>query len=129
VRRSGVVTFTGVLFLVLGLFNAVDGVVALAEPRHFYVTENGVLISNYDAFGVVLLVIAGIALLVGYGILARIRAAQVVGIIIVIVAAVVHMAYFKHYPAWSVIMLVLDAVMLYALTVHGDEFAPGGRRR
>lgn len=128
-RRSGVVTFAGVLFLVMAFFNAIDGVVALAEPRHFYVGENGVLISNYDAFGIVLLVIAGIELLVGYGILARIRAAQVVGIIIAILAAVVHLAYFKHYPAWSVVLLFLDAVVIYALTVHGDEFAPRGRRR
>jgi hypothetical protein len=123
------VTFAGVLFLAMALFNAIDGVVALAEPRHFYVGENGVLVSNYDAFGIVLLVIAGIELLVGYGILARIRAAQVVGIIIAILAAVVHLAYFKHYPAWSAVLLFLDAVVIYALTVHGDEFAPRGRRR
>ena len=128
-RRSGVVTFAGVLFLVLAVFNAVDGIVALTEPRHFYVGENGVLISNYDAYGIVLLVIAGIELLIGYGILARIRAAQVVGIIVVALAAVVHLAYFVHYPAWAVVMLFLDGVVIYALTVHGDEFAATATRR
>ena len=127
-RRAGVVTFAGVLFLVAATFNALDGVVALAEPNHFFVTEDGVLVEDYDAFGVVLLVIAGIQLLVGSGILALQRWAQVVGIILAILAAVVHLAYFKHFPAWSSIMLVLDVVILYALTVYSDEFGRAARR-
>jgi hypothetical protein len=128
-RRAGVVTFAGVLFLVAAAFNVVDGLVALADPGQFYVGEEGVVITNYDAFGIVLLIFAGFQLLVGMGILALQRWAQVVGIIVVILAAVVHLAYFKHYPAWAVIMLFLDGVILYALTVYSDEFAPAGRRR
>jgi hypothetical protein len=127
-RRAGVVTFAGVLFLVAAAFNIVDGLVALADPGHLFVTEDEVIITNYNAFGVVLLVIAGFQLLIGAGILALQRWAQVVGIIVTIVAAVVHLAYFKHYPAWAVIMLFLDGVIIYALTVYSDEFARGSRR-
>ena len=126
-RGAGVVTFAGVLFLVAALFNAIDGIVALAEPRHLFVNENGLVIDNYDTFGVVLLVIAGIEFLVGWGVLARVRAAQVFGIIIAIAAVIVHFAYFKHYPAWSVILIVLNAIIIYALTVHSDEFARRAR--
>lgn len=128
-RRAGVVTFAGVLFLVAAAFNAVDGLVALADPGQFFVSEEGVVITNYDVFGIVLLIFAGFQILVGAGILALQRWAQVVGIIVAILAAVVHLAYFKHYPAWAVIMLFLDGVIIYALTVYGDEFAPAARRR
>jgi hypothetical protein len=123
------VTFAGVLFLVSAAFNAVDGLVALADPGQFFVSEEGVVITNYDAFGIVLLIFAGFELLVGTGILYLQRWAQVVGIIVAILAAIVHLAYFKHYPAWAVIMLFLDGVIIYALTVYSDEFAPAGRRR
>ena len=128
-RRAGVVAFAGVLFLVSAAFNAVDGLVALADPGQFFVSEEGVVITNYDAFGIVLLIFAGFELLVGVGILALQRWAQVVGIIVAVLAAIVHLAYFKHYPAWAVIMLFLDGVIIYALTVYSDEFAPAGRRR
>ena len=128
-RRAGVVTFAGVLFLIAAFFNTVDGLVALADPGQFFVTEDEVVITNYDAFGIVLLVIAGFQFLIGWGILALQRWAQVVGIIVTILAAVVQLAYFKHYPAWAVIMLFLDGVIIYALTVYSDEFAPAGRRR
>ena len=127
-RASGVVTFAGVLFLIAAFFNAVDGIVAIAEPRHLYVGENGLIIDNYQAFGVVLLVVAGLDLFVGWGILARVRAAQVIGIIIALAALIVHFAYFKHFPAWASIMIVLNVVILYALTVHSDEFAGTSRR-
>lgn len=128
-RRAGVVTFAGMLFLVSAAFNVVDGVVAIAEPQHFYVPEGDVVVSSYTALGIGLLVIAGFQLLIGFGILARIRAAQVIGLIVVIMGAIVQLAFFKHYPAWAAIILVLDAVMIYALTVHADEFAAARRRQ
>ena len=122
-------TFAGVLFLVVAAFNAVDGLVALVEPNHFFVGEEGLVIDNYDAFGIVLLIIAGFQFLIGWGILALQRWAQVVGIILVVLNAVAQLAHFTHYPAWSVIILILDAVIIYALTVYSDEFAPAPRRR
>lgn len=125
VGRAGVVTFAGWLFIVLAFVNAVDGVVAFADPGHFYLNENGLLVfDDYDAYGFLLLVIAGIELLVGWGILARAKAAQVFGIMVAIIGAVVSLAYYKHFPVWSVIALVLYGVVIYGLTVHGDEFAP-----
>jgi hypothetical protein len=36
---------------------------------------------------------------------------------------------FKAHPARSMIILGLDTIILYALTVHGAEFAPAARRR
>ena len=126
--RAGVVTFAGALFLVMAFFNAIDGVIAFADPNHFYLGENGLLvIHSYDAYGFVLLVIAGVEVLVGWGILVRQRAAQVFGIGIAVISALIHLIYFKHYPAWSTIALALDLIVIYALTVHGDEFAPADR--
>ena len=122
-------TFAGALFLVVAAFNAVDGVVAIAEPNHFFVDEEGLVIDSYRAFGVVLLIIAGFQFLIGWGILALQRWAQVVGIIVVILNAIAQLAHFTHYPAWAVIILVLDAIILYALTAYSDEFAPAPRRR
>jgi len=122
------VTFAGVLFLVAAGFNVVDGVVAITEPSHFYVPEGDVVVSSYTALGIGVLVIAGFQLLIGFGILARVRAAQVIGLIVVIIGAVVQFGFFVHHPAWAAAMLVIDALIIYALTVHGDEFGPARRR-
>lgn len=49
------------------------------------------------ALGIGLLVIAALQLLLGFGILARVRAAQVIGLIVVIMGAIVQLGFFKHY--------------------------------
>lgn len=116
-------TFAGVLFLIAAFFNAVNGIVAIADPGYLYVDEGEVVIESFRAFGVVLLVLAGIEFLVGWGIVARVRAAQIVGVVLAILALIVHFAYFVAHPVWSTILIVLNAIIIYALTVYNAEFA------
>lgn len=128
-RRSGVVTFIGVLFLIAALFTIIDGLVAL-ERHGFYIgNENDLVIRDYTAWGIVLLALGGLQLFVGWGILSRVASAQVVGIILAGISAIFHLAFFVAYPAWSVAILVLDAVIIYGLTVHSDEFSSRRARR
>src|SRR5262245_14187415 len=106
----------------MAFFNAVDGVIAFADPGHFYIDEDGLLVvQNYNAYGLVLLVIAAVEVFVGCAILMRERAGQWFGILIAVISALIHLAYWKHYPAWSSIALVLDLIVIYALIVHGEE--------
>jgi hypothetical protein len=128
-RRAGVVTFAGVLFLIAAAFNIVDGLVALNRSSYFTAGEGHLVIKDYTAWGIVLLIIGGVQVFVGWGILARVTAAQVLGIILAGLNAIVQLAFFIHYPAWSVIVLILDAVIIYALTVHGAEFGVRRARR
>ena len=125
-QRAGVVTFAGVLFLIAAVFTFVDGIVALTRPEQLYVGEEVLVVKDYDAWGVGLIVLAGIQTAVGLGILSRARPAQVFGIIFASFGFIAHLAYFRHYPAWSVVLMALNLVVIYALTAHGAEFT---RRR
>jgi hypothetical protein len=125
-RRAGVVTFAGVLFVVVGLFTALDGLIALTRPETLYVGANALVVKDYDAWGVALLALGGVQVLTGFGVLSGNNAARVIGIILAGIGFIVHLAYFKHYPAWSVTIMVLDLIVIYALTVHVEAFT---RRR
>jgi hypothetical protein len=125
-QRAGVVTFAGVLFIVAGVFNVFDGIIALARPEQLFIGENVFVVKDYDAFGVALLVLGSIEVLVGLGVLSRSNVARVLGIALASLAFLVHLAYFRHYPAWAVVMMAVNIVIIYALTVHGEAF---GRTR
>jgi hypothetical protein len=126
-RRAGVVTFAGVLFVVVGLFTALDGVVALTRPETLYVGANALVVKDYDAWGVALVSLGGLQVLTGFGILSGANAARIIGIILAGIGFIVHLAYFKHYPAWSVTVMALDLIVIYALTVHVEAFSKGRR--
>lgn len=126
-RRAGVVTFAGVLFVVVGLFTTLDGLVALTRPETLYVGANALVVKDYDAWGVTLLALGGVQVLTGFGILSGANAARIIGIILAGIGFIVHLAYFKHYPAWSVTIMVLDLIVIYALTVHVEAFSKGRR--
>ena len=125
-QRAGVVTFAGVLFITVGLFNVLDGIVTLAREEQLYVGENALVVTDFDAWGVVLIVLGSIQTLVGVGVLSGSRAAQILGIALAAANFIVQLAFFKHYPAWSVAIMALDIVVIYALCVYSAEF---GRTR
>jgi uncharacterized membrane protein (DUF2068 family) len=128
-NRAGVVTFAGVLFIVVGVFTAFDGIIAMARPEQLFVGENAFVVKDYDAVGVTLLVLGCVEVLVGIGILNRARIAQFLGIALASLAFLIHLAYFRHYPAWSVVLMALNLIVIYALTVHNDQFRGARRRR
>jgi hypothetical protein len=121
-QRAGVVTFAGVLFITVGLFNILDGIVALARPEQLYVGENALVVKDFDAWGVVLIVLGSVQTLVGLGVLSGSRVAQILGIALASANFIIQLAFFKHYPAWSVAVMVIDIVIIYALCAYSAEF-------
>ena len=46
---------------------------------------------------------------------------RTIGIILAVGSAVVNMAFIAAYPVWSILIIALDVVIIYALAVHGRE--------
>ncbi len=44
--------------------------------------------------------------------------------LVALVSAVTSLAFMSAYPVWSVIMIGLDIVIIWALTVHGSDIKP-----
>jgi uncharacterized membrane protein YjfL (UPF0719 family) len=51
----------------------------------------------------------------------------VVGVVVALLSAVVNLAWLRSYPAWGVVVIALDVIVIYALTVHGRELADRSR--
>ena len=64
-----------------------------------------------------------VQILVGGAILNRTVGGQIAGIFLASFAAIVQLAFIVAFPAWSIIVIAICGVIIYALTVHADEFA------
>ena len=118
--ESGVVTFAGVMFFVVGIFNIINGLVAAINPDYF---NDSTLFASVEAWGWVILGTGIVQLLVGIAIVNRRVGGLIFGLILAIWAAILQLAFLAVFPAWSLIVLFILGVIIYALTVHADEFA------
>jgi hypothetical protein len=118
--RSGIVTFAGVMMLVAAAFNLLDGFVALINDDYYAVDK--LLFGDLTAWGVWWLLLASVQALVGFEILRRSSLGAITGITLAGVNALTQLMFLGAYPAWSIAVIVVDGLILYALTARMDEF-------
>jgi hypothetical protein len=119
-RAAGWGTFAAVLFLLLGVFNAIDGVAALAGDRRL--AEEELFIGDLTMWGAILLSFGAAQILVSALIFRRSPMGMVGGIMLAGFSIVAHFFVIGAYPIWSMISMVTAALVIYALLVYGDEF-------
>ena len=118
-RSSGIVNFAGVLFLIAGVFNLIYGLTGILNEGYL---RDDTLFASIELWGWFLVGTGIVQFLVGLGILKRAPLAQIFGLLIAAFGAVLALTFVLAFPAWSIIIIALDLVIVYALTVHGDEF-------
>jgi len=118
----GWVYFAGIMLLLLGGFQIIEGLTALFNRTYLLVSSNGLLVTaNLAAWGWLHLIIGVVALVAGYGIISGKRWAQILGIVLACVSALVNLTYIAAYPLWSMTIIAVDILVIYALAVHGRE--------
>jgi hypothetical protein len=118
----GWIMFGSVLLMMLGTFQAIVGLTALVRSDYYVVAEERLLVNvDFSAWGWVHLALAALAWATAFGLLAGKMWARVVGIGIASLSALVNMAFVEAYPLWSMTMIALDVVVIYAIAVHGAE--------
>jgi hypothetical protein len=118
----GWLLFGGVVLLISGMFNAVQGLVALFRSDYYRVTSSGLVVNvNYTTWGWTLLIFGALLAVTGVGVMAGQTWARVVAVILVILNALTNLAFLAAYPIWSVLVVTLDIIVVYALIVHGRE--------
>lgn len=116
-QGAGWLTFAAVLFLLAATFNAVYGIAALANDDYFAADE--LLFGDLSLWGVVYLGFAAAQVLAGILILNRSAAGAVIGIALAMLHGLAVLMSIGAYPVWSVILLVIDGIVIYGLTVYG----------
>lgn len=120
---AGFVIFAGLILVMVGTFNFIDGLVALFNDDYFGERASELLAFNYTAWGWFLLIFGLIQLFSGIGVLAGQTWARAVAVTIAMLNAVAQLAFLKADPIWSVLIITLDVIVIWALVVHGRELA------
>src|SRR3954451_11566736 len=121
----GFVVFAGIMMLMMGSFQIIEGLVALFRDEYYLVTRNGLVLTlDYTAWGWTHLIIGLIAVGAAFGVLMGQMWGRVIGIIIAVISAIANIAFLSAYPIWSTIIIATDVLVIYALVVHRREVKP-----
>lgn len=116
------VVFGGVMLILLAIFHVVQGIVALVNDDYYLVTKDGLVLNlDFTYWGWTHLVLGVLLGLVGVGLLAGNTAARAAGVGLAVLSAVVNLVFIAAYPAWSVMVIALDVIVIYSIVVHGRE--------
>ena len=119
---AGWVVFGGVMLILLGIFHVMQGIVALVNDDYYLVTKDGLILDlDFTSWGWTHLVLGVLIGLVGVGLLSGNTAARVAGVVLAVLSAVVNLLFIAAYPAWSVMVIALDVIVIYSIVVHGRE--------
>jgi len=125
---TGWIVFASFMMILVGSFQTVQGLVALFDDGFYVVRESGLVIDvNYNVWGTVHLLLGVLLLLSGAGVLTGNMAARTIGVILAGLSALVNMAFIGAYPVWSLLIITVDVLVIYALIVHGRELRDSPR--
>ena len=118
----GWIAFASLILVMLGSFHAIQGLVALFDDQKFLVADSGLAVSvDYTAWGWVHLIGGIIVVLAGAALFTGRMWARIVGVVAAMASAIVCIAFLSAYPIWSTIMIAMDILIIWAITVHGAE--------
>lgn len=115
---SGWIAFAGVMMLILGSLDALWGLAAIVNDEIVVVGGTGALIFDITTWGWIHLILGSAVALTGLGLITGNAAARVAGIFFVAVNAVAQIVWFPAAPLWAFLMIILDTVIIYQLTVN-----------
>ena len=120
-QRSTWIAFAGVMMVILGSLDAIWGLAAILNDEVVVVGGHGALIFDITTWGWFQLILGAVIGLTGLGLLVGNEVARVLGIFLLAVNAVLQVVWFPAAPLWAFLMIVLDVVIIYQLTVNWTE--------
>jgi hypothetical protein len=117
---SGWIAFAAAYLIVAGGMNVIWGIVALSNKSAFH--EDGLVWSTLNTWGWIAIVVGGMQVLAGFLVSARQFSGQWLAGVLAILGIFVCFFSLGAYPIWSVVALVANGLVLWAVTAHGEEF-------
>jgi hypothetical protein len=117
----GWVYFAGLMLMLSGVFQSIAGLVALFKDEVYVVAEENLWLLDYTSWGWGHLLFGVFLIFAGAAVTSGKMWGRVVGIIFASLSLIANFGFIPVYPVWSILLVTIDILVLYALVVHGRE--------
>ena len=119
-RGYGLVLFASVLLVIVGCFNLIYGIAAVANS-HVFTANAHYVFGSLRTWGWITLIIGALQLLAAAGVVAGNQWARWFGVAVLGLSAIDQMFFIPAYPFWSLMIIAVDVVALYGLCAYGSR--------
>jgi hypothetical protein len=116
----GLVLFAAVLLFVLGCFNMIQGIAAIANS-HVFTPHAHYVFGNLTTWGWVTAILGALQLVAAVGVLAANQMFRWFAVVVIGLNAIDQMFFIPAYPFWSLTIIALDVVALWGLLAYGSR--------
>jgi hypothetical protein len=122
---AGWIGFASILLVIVGSIDFFQGLIALFEDEYFIVTASGFLVVDLTAWGWIMLIWGVLLISAGLGLASGQGWARWLAIVVVGLNFIVQLGFLgnSQYPLWSLTVMALNVIVLYALTARWSESA------
>ena len=125
-KRSGWLTFAGVLLIVTGVMRILDSIWAFSYNGTVVDNLHGAILGHsLTTYAVIWLIVGITSVVTGYLVLRpgslSAEVSRRVGVGVAGFNAILAMSWMPYYPVWSLVYIGMGIVIIYALLVHFDE--------
>src|SRR4249919_3008383 len=114
----GFAVFAGIVMVVGGAFQALEGLAGIVNDKYLVVLPNYLYAFDFTVWGVIHLLV-GLALVVfGVSLLRGQTWARVAGIIAAAVSAILNFVWLPISPWWAIVLIAVDVLVIWALAQY-----------
>ncbi len=118
----GLITFAVCVLVLVGVFHVIGGFVALFEDDVYAVGSSDLVVSvDYNVFGIAHMAL-GVGMVLAAAALFWGKAwGRIVAVAVVMLSAITNLVFLAANPVWYTLMIALDILIIYAITVYGGD--------
>ena len=120
--RSGWVTFAAIMGGVVGVFNILSGIAAIAEDDQTEALNEVLYGIDISAWGWFWLILGVLQLFTAVLIYGRSPIGQILGLVWAFIVASLSVFMIFVAPIWALIVMALSVTVIWALTAYPEEF-------
>ena len=121
---AGWLMFAGAVLMVVGVFDVIWGLAGLFKTTVFVVQSSDLVVAfDYTTWAWVHIALGALLVLTGISVLAGQSWARYIGICLAALGLIANFLTLAAFPFWSLVMIAVDILVIYALTVHGRAMA------
>jgi hypothetical protein len=114
----GIAVFAGVVMIIGGAFQALDGLSGIVHDKYLVVAPSTIYAFDLTVWGVIHLLVGLALLVIGIALLRGQTWARVAGMIVAVVSAILNFAWLPYSPLWAIMVIAVDILIIWALAAY-----------